>query len=318
MTKRNLVGVGASLVLTTALVTAVAARPPYLQAFKTQYNTASGKPKLNMANCALCHDGAPNSGKWNPYGEELRKALGAKNVQDKAKLTAAFQAIESKKRTPNARRNYGQLIAADTLPGAAQMAAQPNRPATQPPAATGGGAAGRVEVAGDWEYPFNGVNMDGLVKMNQGEWSVSNGILRYKANTGNGWLRTAKQYKNYAAVLVWKFPNAGNNDAGFFLRAGLTGNPWPSSPQLNMGPGTNMGSIGGMAATRARPDLIKANDWNTYEVTVKDGAVSVAINGVAAWEGIPEGFPNSQPGYLGIQCENFALEVAHFAVRPLR
>jgi len=302
--KRSAICWGAMAVLTVGTVSAAMARPGYLQAFKAHYNTASGKPTLNMANCSLCHVGMPNQARWNVYGEAVRAALGAPNVTDRAKVEAALVAAE-KQMNPATRQTFGAMIAGDRLPGSNAGAG-----------GAGGTGSGAPVNTGTWEPVFNGVNMDGLTKMNAGDWTVQNFLLKYTGG-GNGWLRTNKQYKNYSAVIVWRFPEGGNRDSGIFLKAtSLEGNPWPNSPQLNMGPGQNIGSISGTQGTSNRYDLIKENDWNTFQITVWNGIATLAINGQVAWEQSSGGIPD-QPGYIGIENEGPKLDIAQFWVLPL-
>ena len=95
----------------------------------------------------------------------------------------------------------------------------------------------------------------------------------------------------------------------------MEGSPWPSGPEINMGPGQNFGSISGTQGSMARFDLIKPNDWNTYAVTVDGDAATLAINGTVAWDaatGIP-----AAPGYIGIQNEGPGLEIAQVWVMEL-
>lgn len=303
--------------LALGVASGASARPGYLAAFKAHYKTAMGKPTLNGAMCNLCHQGPPAQAMWNAYGQEIRKALGARNVSDQAKIIAALTAAEKGKANPNAQRTFGQIIATDRPPvGGGRPAAgtQPARPTT-PATGTTTARPGNI-TAGPIEPVFNGVNMDGLTKMNAGNWAVQGGVLKYLGG-GNGWMRTNKQYQNYSAVIVWRFTESGPNDAGIFLRAGTTGNPWPTgAPQLNMGPGDNFGSISGTQGSVKRGDLVKPLDWNTYQITVYNGAVTLAINGTKAWEKAT-GVAN-QPGYIGIQCENRKFDVAQFWVQPLR
>jgi hypothetical protein len=294
---------GATAALAVGVLTPASARPVYLQVFKAHYNTAQGKATLNAANCAMCHVGMPAEKRWNVYGEAFRQALGTPNVQDRAKIVAAYTAIESR-RNPANNETFGALLAGDRLPGSVN-------------AAGGGGAAA---TAGPWEAVFSGMNMDGLTKMHAGNWVAEPGVLRYTGG-GNGWIRSNRMYNNYSAVIVWRFlePAANNNDAGIFLKAkeGDNNNPWPNSPQLNMGPGENFGSIGGAEGTRARPDLINRNDWNTYQITVWNGMATVAINGQPAWT-MASSPALRGPGYIGIQAENRPFEVAQFWVQPLQ
>ena len=295
---------GATAALAVGVLTPASARPAYLQAFKAHYNTAQGKATLNAANCAMCHVGMPMEAKWNAYGEAFRQALGSPNIQDRPKIVTAFTAVESR-RNPGNNETYGALIAGDRLPGAGGGAA-----------GAGGGAPMNVE---GWEPVFNGMNMEGLTKMHAGNWVAEPGVLRYTGG-GNGWIRSNRMYNNYSAVIVWRYlePAANNNDAGIFLKAkeGDNNNPWPNSPQLNMGPGQNFGSIGGTEGTSNRPDLINRNDWNTYQISVQNGRATLAINGQVAWP-MASSPALMGPGYIGIQAENRPFEIAQFWVRPL-
>ncbi len=301
--KRSTIWCGAVAVTTLLVAGAAGARPNYLQAFKANYKTANGKPTLNAANCALCHRGMPAQKMWNPYGEALRKALGATAVTDNAKIVAALTAIEKEKANPRAQMTFGQLIAQDRMPAAAGMPMT-----TTTPPATGA-------VRGEWQSLFDGTTLNGWHKMNAGDWSVKDGAITY-AGGGNGWLRSDKEYNNFSLVIVWRYTAPGDNDAGIFLKAGMAGNPWPTTGnQLNMGPGQNFGSIGGTQGSRARGDLIKPNDWNTYQVTVTNGTATLAINGTVAWEKAT-GLSKS-PGYLGVQCENKAFQIAQVWIMPL-
>lgn len=304
----------ATAVLAVGVLTPAMARPNYLATFKDHYKTATSKPRLNAANCALCHIGAPNTRRWNPYGEAVRTALAARMVTDRAKIVAAITAAEKGKRTPNARRNFGSFITMDQFPIAQQMAANAP-PRAGAPAAVGGPATlGNAQ----WEPLFNGTNMDGWTKLNQGNWTVQNGILKYTGG-GNGWLRSNRQFTNYSMVVVWRYPQPSpQNDSGIFLKArpGDNGSPWPSAPQLNMGPADNFGSIGGTQGARARADLIRRADWNTYQITVANGAAVLSINGTPAWQQAT-GANLGGAGHIGIQCENQALDIAQVWVRPL-
>lgn len=293
---------GAAMAVSLTAITAATARPVYLNTFKAHYQTASGKPTLNGANCAMCHVGAPPQKQFNAFGMAFAKALGAPGVNDPVKIKAAFDAAAKQKNAATG-ETFGDRIAKDALPaGTAPI--------------TGGGGSGSIQ--GSWAPLFNGVNLDGWTKMNAGDWSVKNYVLNYGLNSGNGWLRSAKQYTNYSMVVVWRFTDPGTgtlNNAGIFLKAPSEGNPWPKGPEINMGPGQNLGSIGGSSGTRARFDLIKPNDWNTYAVTVRNGQATLAINGTVAWDqadGLPTG-----PGHIGIQCENRPFQIAQIWLMEL-
>lgn len=297
---------GATAALAVSVMSAATARPGYLGAFKTYYKTAAGKPKLNAANCALCHIGPANQGKWNAYGTAYGEALGAKQVGDMAKLAAAFAASE-KKVNPATKETYAKMIAADLMPGGAT--------GTGGNSAAPAGSSATLAVAGDWEPVFNGLNLDGWTKMGGGNWMAENFLLKYTGG-GNGWVRTNKMYTNYSAVIRWRFTQPGaNNDSGIFLKIkqGDTG-ALPNSPQLHMGPNQNYGAL---LNKPTRFDLIKPNDWNVYTITVQNGLATVAINGTPAWD-YAESDALKGPGYLGIEAAGRPIEIDSFWVRPLQ
>ena len=167
MNRRALI-CSASMVLAIGVITAAAARPPYLAAFKGHYATATGKPTLNGANCALCHIGAPPMKNFNPWGMAFLAGIGGKATNDPAMIKAGFDTA-AKAMNPATKETFGARITADAFPGGTS--------------ALGGG------VTGTWVPLYNGVNMDGWTKMNAGTWSVQNLVLNYAANSGNGWLR---------------------------------------------------------------------------------------------------------------------------------
>jgi hypothetical protein len=298
MSRRAIVW-GAAAALAAGIGSTVAARPLYLTAFKEHYKTAQGKPNLNGAKCNMCHIGAPNTKQWNVYGEALRAALGAQNVTDRAKIDAALTAAEGKM-NPATNQSFIAMINADKFPGSAPAQNTDIKP-----------------VSGTWQPLFNGVNMEGWTKMNAGNWTVSpEGLLKYSGG-GNGWLRSNQQFTNYAMVVVWRYPDTNPaNDSGIFLKAGMEGNPWPGGPQLNLGPGNEIGSITGTQGSKARSDLLHQGDWNFFSVSVVNGVASLAINGSSAWEqatGLPTG-----PGYVGFEGEGRPIEIAQVWIMPLQ
>lgn len=302
---RRVIWCGAATALVVGVVAPALARPGYLQAFKGHYNTAQGKPTLNAANCAMCHIGMPNQARFNVYGTALRTNLGDAKMVPAPRIIEAFRSAEGKS-NPATQQTFLAMIQGDRLPGST--------------VAAGNGASGSGIGNVQWEPVFNNVNMDGLTKLNQGNWVVQDGVLKYTGG-GNGWIRFDKPVTNYSMVVVWRYTEPGtgqNNDAGVFLKArpGDNGSPWPNSPQLNMGPGQNFGTIGGLQGSRERFDLIKPNDWNIYSVTVQGDTATLAINNQIAWDSaIGQGLTGS--GHVGFQCENRPFEIAQWWITPL-
>ena len=291
---------GAVAFTAVGVVTGVSARPQYLQTFKAHYNTADGKPTLNAANCQLCHVGMPNTRQFNPYGTAVRTALGATNVQDRERIiTALTQAGQG--RQTGADQSFAQVIAQDRMPGAAG----------------GGNAGGGGAITGTWRPLYSGVNMEGWTRKGSGNWDVKDFVLRYTGG-GRGWLASNDTFTNYALVVVWRFTNpTPQSDAGIFLNASPEGDPFPTQAiQLSMGPGDDYGRMLGAEGTRSRGDLIKRDDWNVYAMTVRNGQATLAINGTTAWE-VANSPRFSTPGHIGIQVEDFPLEIAQVWIMPL-
>jgi hypothetical protein len=63
-----------------------------------------------------CRARAQSSRAGNNYGQALEKALGAKNVDDKAAILKALGAIEAQKSAAEG-KSFGDLIKAGELPG---------------------------------------------------------------------------------------------------------------------------------------------------------------------------------------------------------
>lgn len=89
------------------------ARPAYMRQFAKTYENLAAPAKKSK--CYTCH-GKGSKKNRNEYGDAMTEALGAKNVKDKAEIEAAMKSVEP---LPSAveGKTFGDLIAADTLPG---------------------------------------------------------------------------------------------------------------------------------------------------------------------------------------------------------
>jgi hypothetical protein len=94
----------------------VSARPKYKETFEGKY--AGLAEQVNKVKCGVCHPPAAEEKKKvrNTYGQALEKALGAKNVDDKAAILKALGAIEAQKSAAEG-KSFGDLIKAGELPG---------------------------------------------------------------------------------------------------------------------------------------------------------------------------------------------------------
>jgi len=160
--------------------------------------------------------------------------------------------------------------------------------------------SGLVSAAERTGYPrslFDGKTRDGWVLENDCEVDVVDGCLRLKS--GNGWLRSDHQYRDFELHVEWKALQARQYDAGIYLRAARDGKPFPKpATQVNLleGKEGNIASLPGASSQ----GLVKAGDWNSFDIRAVGDAVSLAINGQSAYS--VAGLTPAN-GYLGFQIE---------------
>src|SRR5512147_2396555 len=130
-----------------------------------------------------------------------------------------------------------------------------------------------------------------------------------------GWLRTEKQFSDFIFEVEWRALVPGY-DSGFFIRAGLDGEPWPKGAwQVNL----RDNSLGGL--TKASKTMVPAETprmpvgkWVKFRLEVRGKKISLDVDGERAWE---FGELDAQRGYLGIQAENKVFEFRHLRVQEL-
>jgi hypothetical protein len=99
------------IIVAAALFTSAFALGTFSPVFAKKYSVKKDS-NLGKAGCLVCHASA-KGGKLNPYGKDLKEALG-----DSKKLTSEVLAkIESKDSNGNGIKNIDE-IKADKLPGA--------------------------------------------------------------------------------------------------------------------------------------------------------------------------------------------------------
>jgi hypothetical protein len=160
-------------------------------------------------------------------------------------------------------------------------------------------------------------------------WSVRDGVI---ACTGqpNGILRSKKRYRNFILRAEWRFqegwePKPGGNDwpnAGFFIHAGPIVNGWPVSFEVQgyFGEaGSLFGVRGGKITGAKRGPFVKNRpvfgSWDRYEITSRDGRITVVLNGETVNEGT-----NAEPreGNICLQSEGWPVYYRKVAIQELR
>ncbi len=174
-------------------------------------------------------------------------------------------------------------------------------------------AASDKPGAEKWESLFNGKDLEGWVSMHQATFTVTNSNLRLVG--GMGWLRTQKEYSDFILEAEWRALVPGY-DSGFFIRAGLDGDPWPTGGwQVDL----NGGALGGLVKGNktmvpAETPRMPLNQWVKFRVEVRGHKITLDVDGERAWE-----FDklDADRGYIGIEAENKVFEFRNLRVQEL-
>lgn len=159
-------------------------------------------------------------------------------------------------------------------------------------------------------------------------WSLRDGVI---ACTGqpNGILRSKKVYRNYILRAEWRFqlgwePKPGGNEwpnAGFFIHAGSIVNGWPTSFEVQGyygEAGSLFGVRGGKITGAKRGPFVKDRppfgSWDKYEITSKEGKVTVVLNGVLVNEGADA---EPREGNICLQSEGWPVYYRNIAIKVL-
>lgn len=180
------------------------------------------------------------------------------------------------------------------------------------------------EEQGKCQPIFNGKDLAGWTKIEEGEWTVEDGVLigrngiNWSTNpekTGS-WLSTKKQYANFRLELQFMVNKGGNS--GVFIRSLHQRNPAftgyemqihdsPGRPPSKGGPGSLYDVV---APTKnvIRP----AGQWNSATITAQGQKIRIEMNGEKILETEQD---RSLKGYIGLQNHDDKSEVRFKNIR---
>ena len=160
-------------------------------------------------------------------------------------------------------------------------------------------------------------------------WSVEKGEIVCQGKP-NGFLRSKKVYKNYVFRAEWRFKkegwvpkpeDEGWPNAGFFIHAGPVVEGWPTSLEVqgHFGEAGSLFGVRGGHINGARrgvivKDRIPFGEWDRYEITSKDGKVTVVLNGNLVNEGTDA---NPAQGNICLESEGWEVHYRNVAVQEL-
>jgi hypothetical protein len=163
---------------------------------------------------------------------------------------------------------------------------------------------------------FDGKTLQGWHIMNGGKFRAEDGVI--KLDGGRGWLRSDKEYTNFALQLEvrWLKPK---QDSGVFLRATQEGSNWPNERyEVQCENSERVARIFGAKHERdvelATSLLKPTGQWNSYEITCTGTNLKVKFNGqlVASSDSLTR-----SSGFIGLQGEGGLLEFRNVRIKSL-
>lgn len=176
------------------------------------------------------------------------------------------------------------------------------------------------------ESLFNGVDLDGWVIENGGQFEVVDGKIR--VNRGVGWLRSTDTYGDFTLVLEFRFLEEGAN-SGIFIRtlpeSNDDENGWPSNGYQIQCRDTvegeyPLGAIipygGPETQDNVDSEAIKQayrpmGEWNRFVIHCEGDLLTVLLNASVVTRSMGVG---NSPGHIGIQGEKGLLEIRRVEV----
>lgn len=166
---------------------------------------------------------------------------------------------------------------------------------------------------------FNGKDLSGWHIMNNGQFSVKDGVIF--VNKGGGWLRSEKQYRDFELRIEFRFLNKGAN-SGIFVRSNDDKGP-NKAYQVQTMDGDSICDL--YTRALAKPtvkrdvELLKkvmkpTGEWQQYLITANGPHLEVRLNGelITVADGVA-----TEPGFIGPQGEGGLLEFRKIEIREL-
>ena len=164
-----------------------------------------------------------------------------------------------------------------------------------------------------WQSLFNGQDLAGWSPVHDITFVVTNGNLQLVK--GMGWLRTEKQFSDFIFEVEWR-ALVSDYDSGFFIHAGLDGEPWPKDAwQVNLKDNSLGGLVKGTkTVVPAETPRMPVGKWVKFHLEVRGRKISLDVDGERNWE---FNELDADHGYIGIQAEDRAFEFRNLRVLEL-
>lgn len=159
-------------------------------------------------------------------------------------------------------------------------------------------------------------------------YTVKDGLIEISGQPF-GYMYTKEKYGNYKLHVEWRWPDGKGTNSGIFLLIEETKNPFPNGIecQLHAGDAGDFVLLGGSDLAEfygprpAFPVVKKdkdstekpAGEWNEANIFVKDGVITVYINGVYQNTGTNK----VKKGHIGLQSEGGPIQFRNVTLTPL-
>jgi len=191
------------------------------------------------------------------------------------------------------------------------------------------------------ELLFNGQNLEGwTIFVNDSIISpadffyVKDGVIE-TVGVPVGYLRTVKEYSDYALHIEWRYPEKPTN-SGVFLHTSGPDKIWPNHYQAQLkyeNAGDFIVQGEGISATlndtvytstvEKKPLIPKINpsnekpagEWNSYDITCKGSSIEVRVNGLL--QNTASNCSVSKGG-IGLQAEGSKIQYRNLWIEPLK
>ncbi len=164
-----------------------------------------------------------------------------------------------------------------------------------------------------WISLFDGQTFFGWQKdKTKGDWKIEDGQIVVSSGPQE-LLCTTTRFGDYQLRVEYRA--SAETNSGLFLRTGVN----PTDPaadcyELNIAPPDNPFPTGSLVARQKTEVEIKEGDWNTLDVTVQGGKISVLHNGVAVLE-----YTDEKPlpaGFIGLQHNSGEVAFRKILLKP--
>jgi hypothetical protein len=156
-----------------------------------------------------------------------------------------------------------------------------------------------------WKSLFDGKSLNGwearatFAPPATGDWKVENGAIVCGGATP-GWLATKGTFKDFQLQVEFRGPATVNS--GVFLRSQKEGEPHVTGYELQIWDMQPAGYLTGslVGSIKAQPTKIKADQWNSFDITAKGDHFLVKLNGQTVLDAKDS---KHGEGVIGFQCQ---------------